>query len=58
MLSCQECSPDTSLEAEINMTSDAQILAPPGAEGDGVDPRRWLTLVILLLAAFMNLLDV
>jgi len=40
------------------MTSDAQILAPPGAEGDGVDPRRWLTLVILLLAAFMNLLDV
>ena len=40
------------------MTSDAQILAPPGAEGDGVDPRRWLTLIILLLAAFMNLLDV
>jgi EmrB/QacA subfamily drug resistance transporter len=40
------------------MASDAQILAPPGAAGDGVDPRRWLTLVILLLAAFMNLLDV
>jgi EmrB/QacA subfamily drug resistance transporter len=36
------------------MSSDAQILAseaPP-------DPRRWLTLVILLLAAFMNLLDI
>jgi hypothetical protein len=36
------------------MTSDAQILAPPGAAGGGVDPRRWLTLAILLLAAFMN----
>jgi EmrB/QacA subfamily drug resistance transporter len=40
------------------MTSDAQILARPAATGDGPDPRRWLTLVILLLAAFMNLLDV
>jgi EmrB/QacA subfamily drug resistance transporter len=40
------------------MTSDAQILAPPATAGEGVDPRRWLTLVILLLAAFMNLLDV
>ena len=40
------------------MTSDAQILAPPAAAGEGADPRRWLTLVILLLAAFMNLLDV
>jgi EmrB/QacA subfamily drug resistance transporter len=40
------------------MTSDAQILAPPGAAGEAADPRRWLTLVILLLAAFMNLLDV
>jgi EmrB/QacA subfamily drug resistance transporter len=40
------------------MTSDAQILAPRVAAGDGVDPRRWLTLIILLLAAFMNLLDV
>src|SRR5580700_731061 len=39
------------------MSSDAQILAP-GAPGDQSDPRRWLTLVILLLAAFMNLLDV
>src|ERR1700751_5167186 len=58
MLGCQECSPKTSREAEITMTSDAQILAPPGAEGDGVDPRRWLTLVILLLAAFMNLLAI
>src|SRR5262245_21777302 len=44
------------------MTSDPQILASQasagtshGAEGD---PRRWLTLAILLLAAFMNLLDV
>jgi EmrB/QacA subfamily drug resistance transporter len=40
------------------MTSDGQILAPRVAAGDGVDPRRWLTLIILLLAAFMNLLDV
>jgi EmrB/QacA subfamily drug resistance transporter len=40
------------------MTSDAQILAPPATAGEGVDPRRWLTLIILLLAAFMNLLDV
>jgi MFS family permease len=40
------------------MTSDAQILARPAAVGDSPDPRRWLTLVILLLAAFMNLLDV
>ena len=39
------------------MTSDAQILAPPAAAGEGADPRRWLTLIILLLAAFMNLLD-
>src|SRR5260370_9913620 len=44
--------------AEIDMTSDAQILAPPAAAGEGADPRRWLTLIILLLAAFMNLLDV
>src|SRR5260370_37947549 len=40
------------------MTPDAQILAPPGPASDGADPRRWLTLIILLLAAFMNLLDV
>src|SRR5216117_2667703 len=40
------------------MTSDAQILARPAATGGGADPRRWLTLIILLLAAFMNLLDV
>jgi EmrB/QacA subfamily drug resistance transporter len=40
------------------MTSDAQILAPPAGAGEGADPRRWLTLIILLLAAFMNLLDV
>jgi hypothetical protein len=39
------------------MTSDAQILAPPPASGEQADPRRWLTLTILLLAAFMNLLD-
>jgi EmrB/QacA subfamily drug resistance transporter len=40
------------------MESDAQILASNDAAGDQPDPRRWLTLVILLAAAFMNLLDV
>ncbi len=40
------------------MTSDAPILAPRAASGEQADPRRWLTLAILLLAAFMNLLDV
>jgi EmrB/QacA subfamily drug resistance transporter len=40
------------------MATNDQILAPPGAAGDSLDPRRWLTLVVLLLAAFMNLLDI
>ncbi|HEY2641511.1 MAG TPA: MFS transporter [Streptosporangiaceae bacterium] len=40
------------------MATDSQILALQSAAGDPPDPRRWLTLVILLLAAFMNLLDV
>jgi MFS family permease len=40
------------------MSSDARILAPPATRGETPDPRRWLTLVILLLAAFMNLLDI
>ena len=40
------------------MTSDASILASSASSGEGADPRRWLTLVILLLAAFMNLLDI
>ena len=44
------------------MTSDAQILASPAstdtAKGEEAEARRWLTLVILLLAGFMNLLDV
>jgi EmrB/QacA subfamily drug resistance transporter len=40
------------------MATDPQILAPHGAAGDQSDPRRWLTLIVLLLAAFMNLLDV
>jgi EmrB/QacA subfamily drug resistance transporter len=40
------------------MTSDAPILAPSAAASEHPDPRRWLTLVILLLAGFMNLLDV
>src|SRR5215469_6179867 len=40
------------------MSTDPQILAPRGVTGDIPDPRRWLTLAVLLLAAFMNLLDV
>ena len=40
------------------MASDSQILAPAAVSGDNLDPRRWLTLFILLLAGFMNLLDV
>jgi EmrB/QacA subfamily drug resistance transporter len=40
------------------MATDPQILAPPGGRRDQPDPRRWLTLAVLLLAAFMNLLDV
>src|ERR1700722_8863131 len=40
------------------MDADPQILARGQGHGDGPDPRRWLTLVILLAAAFMNLLDV
>jgi EmrB/QacA subfamily drug resistance transporter len=40
------------------MATNDQILAPRGAAGDSLDPRRWLTLFVLLLAAFMNLLDI
>jgi EmrB/QacA subfamily drug resistance transporter len=40
------------------MSTDPQILASRGVAGDNPDPRRWLTLAVLLLAAFMNLLDV
>ena len=51
------------------MSSDAEILPPPAGERAGpktgarasagtADPRRWAALVVMLLAAFMNLLDV
>jgi EmrB/QacA subfamily drug resistance transporter len=40
------------------MATNPQILAPPDGTRDQADPRRWLTLAVLLLAAFMNLLDV
>ncbi len=40
------------------MSTDPQILASRGVAGDKPDPRRWLTLAVLLLAAFMNLLDI
>ena len=39
------------------MSPDPRILAPRDAAGGPPDPRRWLTLAVLLLAAFMNLLD-
>jgi EmrB/QacA subfamily drug resistance transporter len=46
------------------MASDFEIraarpaAAAPPARDAAPDPRRWLTLVVLLLAAFMNLLDI
>ena len=40
------------------MSADPQILALPASGSDRPDPRRWLTLAVLLLAAFMNLLDI
>lgn len=40
------------------MTSDAPILAPLAAAREQSDPRRWTALFVLLLAAFMSLLDV
>src|SRR5260370_24822839 len=49
----------------IPMSSDAEILPPPSGQRAGAsarvaaaDPRRWAALVVMLLAAFMNLLDV
>src|SRR6185437_14608461 len=50
-----------SRERRPAMNSDPQILTPetPAADTSAApDPRRWLTLGILLLAAFMNLLDI
>jgi EmrB/QacA subfamily drug resistance transporter len=44
------------------MSSDAEILSPRAgagqAESGPADPKRWAALVVMLLAAFMNLLDV
>src|SRR3984957_21310885 len=42
------------------MSSDAEILPSQAAAGPKAtaDPRRWAALVVMLLAAFMNLLDV
>lgn len=43
------------------MSSDAEILSPRARAGDAgprPDTRRWAALVVMLLAAFMNLLDV
>ena len=42
------------------MSSDAEILSPraeAGARSGPADPRRWAALVVMLLAAFMNLID-
>ena len=40
------------------MTSDAPILVASAAGREQADPRRWVALIVLLLAAFMSLLDV
>jgi EmrB/QacA subfamily drug resistance transporter len=40
------------------MTSDAPILPASAAGREQADPRRWAALIVLLLAAFMSLLDV
>ena len=40
------------------MTSDAPILVASVAGREQADPRRWVALIVLLLAAFMSLLDV
>lgn len=40
------------------MSTDAGALAPPARGRAATDPRRWAALVVMLLAAFMNLLDV
>jgi EmrB/QacA subfamily drug resistance transporter len=41
------------------MSSEAEILSPRAGLGQPApDPRRWAALVVMLLAAFMNLLDV
>jgi EmrB/QacA subfamily drug resistance transporter len=40
------------------MTADADFVSGRATERDEPDPRRWLTLAVLLLAAFMNLLDI
>ncbi len=40
------------------MTSDAPILAASADGREQADPRRWAALTVLLLAAFMSLLDV
>jgi hypothetical protein len=33
------------------MSSDAQILAPPGTSREQADPRRWIVLAALLMLA-------
>jgi EmrB/QacA subfamily drug resistance transporter len=40
------------------MTTDHETVAGRPTQREGLDPRRWLTLIVLLLAAFMNLLDI
>ena len=40
------------------MSSDAEILAPRAHGKQEPDPRRWAALMVMLLAGFMNLLDV
>ena len=39
------------------MSTDMQTGSPPSTDGEALDPRRWLALGVVLVAAFMDLLD-
>jgi EmrB/QacA subfamily drug resistance transporter len=49
---------DSGTEAAQPARGPHAVPQPQSALGADLDPRRWLTLAILLLAAFMNLLDI
>jgi EmrB/QacA subfamily drug resistance transporter len=39
------------------MNTDSTAASPPSTDGEVLDPRRWLALGVVLVAAFMDLLD-
>jgi EmrB/QacA subfamily drug resistance transporter len=39
------------------MSTDLKTASPPSTDGEVLDPRRWLALGVILVAAFMDLLD-